>query len=192
MSELDVLEIMNVTQEEDHLLTAQLGDAYGGTPVSDGAEVWHHAGFSSKPGVAEPGKAAAQAVVLVRGGRDIILASRDVRAPGPPLRDGETAIFNCGADGTGTSRVLIRNNGDIEIYSPTLVLLGASASNSAVLGEPLVAALATMAATFNSFVSTFGSHTHSHPMGPTGAPAAGGPTMSDPTGFLSSTVMVQP
>lgn len=195
----DVLEIMAASQDADHVQTLQLGDNTAEKAFSDGAELWQQTGFASRPAKATPGQAAPQALVLVRGGRDVVYATRDVRAPGPQLRPGEVSIFTTGESGTGgQGRVLIRNNGDIEIYSTTLIMLGANAAKSVVLGENLVEALNTIVSGINALAGKFNEHVHVYTeAGVSGGKGKMDPTtstasdLSNPSGLLSSTVKVQ-
>jgi len=99
---------------------AQLGNVAGaGVPESDTAEWWQHDGFMSLPPTATPGASASETVTISRGGRDVVIASRDLRGQqlAGSMQPGETCLYAAGADGKGQSRILLKANGSINLYT---------------------------------------------------------------------------
>jgi phage gp45-like len=99
-------------------ILVQLGDVRGGTD-SDNAEQIQHVGFVSRPSKAQKGKAAAYAVVVEGGDRDVVIGSIDQRGLElyGSLKEGEAAVYAAGEDGTGQARILLKADGGVHIYS---------------------------------------------------------------------------
>lgn len=105
--------------EASKKIIAQTGSVVGKTTDSDNVEWWQHVGFASRPSAVEAGKQAAQAVVMRQGGREVAIASQDLRGLSiyGALADGETCIYATGADGTAQARILLKANGSINLYT---------------------------------------------------------------------------
>lgn len=95
-------------------ISAQTGDSVNGEVECNEAEWWQHVGFASRPSKAEPGKPACQAVSIETTGRDVCIASRDIRGTKiyGSLGNGETCVFANGPDGSGTGLVLLSDDGN--------------------------------------------------------------------------------
>lgn len=100
-------------------ILAQIGNVVGQTVDSDNVEWWQHYGFASRPPKPEPGKSAAQAVVLRGGDHDIAIASQDLRGLElyGQLDHGEVCIYAAGEDGNAQARVLLKKNGSINLFT---------------------------------------------------------------------------
>lgn len=97
-------------------ILANLGDVVSEQSESDEAEWWQHVGFASRPSAPNKlGRTAAQCVALRTGGRDAVIASRDLRgqALAGNLQPGETCIYAAGETGTAQARVLLKKDGSI-------------------------------------------------------------------------------
>jgi hypothetical protein len=114
---LDIL--ASSLNEATNRILVQTGDVVRNTTDSDGVEWWQHVGFVSRPPKPDAGKQAAQGVILKTSGRDVAIASVDQRglALYGNLRDGETALYAAGADGLGQARVVLKDDGSINIYT---------------------------------------------------------------------------
>lgn len=102
-------------QGEKKTVMAMLGD--NATGVADfAAEVWSPAGLASRPSIADPKDAngAANALSINTSGQNIILGLRDARNQElyGDLKPGDTALY-----GGGQGRVLIKNNGSVNLYT---------------------------------------------------------------------------
>ena len=110
---------------KNNTIMVQVGDATvdaqnttGGSP----AEWWQHVGFASRPSpVSGTGKSAdaAQAVVINHTHSDVVIASRDVRYQSiyGSLKQGETALYATGSDGKGQARILLKQDGSINLFT---------------------------------------------------------------------------
>lgn len=85
----------------------------------ENSEWWQHVGFASIPPNVEKGKAAAQALRIVQGAHDYIIASMDARGLDlyGNLKAGETCIYAAGADGKSQGRSLWKGDGSVTHYS---------------------------------------------------------------------------
>jgi len=106
--------------EKTKRILCQTGSNVGeGQPDASEVEHVQHVGFASRPSNNELGKDAASALVLRLGNREIAVASFDER--GLPLygnlKAGETCVYAAGADGAGQARILLKDNGSINLYT---------------------------------------------------------------------------
>ena len=99
-------------------ILVQLGDDRG-APDSDNAEWWQHVGFASLPSIPSPGKASAQVVCVKGGDRDVCTASQDLRGLElyGSLKPGETCVYAAGETGTAQGRMLLKQNGSVNVYT---------------------------------------------------------------------------
>lgn len=112
-------------QTKNNSIMAQLGDAtldQQNTTGEDLSEWWQHIGFASRPSpVSGTGKSsdAAQAITINRSDHDIVIASRDVRSQGiyGALKPGETCLYATGKDGKGQPRILLKQDGSINLFT---------------------------------------------------------------------------
>lgn len=140
-------DILNTTVDSTtRKIQAQLGDITKQVVDSDKAEWWQHYGFYSRPPKPDPGKAAAQAIVLRAGDYDICLASQDLRGLNlyGSLDYGEVAICSAGEDGLGQARVFLKKDGSISAYTKRgnvdsgagmLIQLDAQAGTASILND---------------------------------------------------------
>lgn len=100
-------------------ILAQTGSITGKTPDADNVEWWQHVGFVSRPPKPEPGKAAAQAVVVRQGGNDVAIASQDARGLelAGQLADGEFCVYAPGEDGKAQARILGKKDGSLHLFT---------------------------------------------------------------------------
>jgi hypothetical protein len=100
-------------------ILAQFGDVVKESTETDGAEWWQHVGLASRPSKPQPGKQAAQAVVLKTSDRDVAIASVDQRGLSlyGNLDHGETCLYAAGEDGNAQARVLLKKDGTVAIYT---------------------------------------------------------------------------
>lgn len=115
---LDILSTVRDTVTKTIL--ANLGDVVTEQSESDEAEWWQHVGFASRPSEADKtAHVAAQCVTLRTGGRDAVIASRDLRGQtlAGNLQPGETCIYASGADGASQARILLKDTGMISLYT---------------------------------------------------------------------------
>jgi len=126
---VDILNTIRDTVTQSIL--AQTGDVIGESVFGDRAEWWQHVGFASRPPKPTKGKAAAQGIQIKRSDRDAVIASRDTRGQTiyGALGDGETAIYASGANGTSQGRVLIKDDGSVNLYTTQ----GNSSGGSSIL-----------------------------------------------------------
>lgn len=102
-------------------ITFHTGDVASKTPGWE-AESWQHVGFASRPSsISGTGDSAlaAQALVIPRSDYDIVFATRDTRFQDiyGALKPGETCLYGTGADGTAQGRLLIKDNGSINLFT---------------------------------------------------------------------------
>lgn len=100
-------------------ILAQLGDVVNQDIDADNAEWWQHVGFVSRPPKPLAGKKACQGVVVRKGDHDVVIASKDERGQelAGTLADGETCLYAPGSDGASQARVLLKDNGSINLYT---------------------------------------------------------------------------
>jgi len=118
-TETFVEDMLRTDRTDRGLLTAQLGDVIAESAESQQAEVWQSVGFASRPSKATAGSAAAQAVTIRTSLRDLVVATRDSRSAEMygQLSDGETALYAAGATGTAQARVLLKDDGTINLVT---------------------------------------------------------------------------
>lgn len=114
---LDILS--SVVSAATKRILVQTGDVAKESTETDNAEWWQHIGFASRPAKPEAGKKAAQAVVLKTSDRDVAVASVDQRGLNlyGNLGHGETCVYAAGEDGTSQARILLKNNGNVALYT---------------------------------------------------------------------------
>lgn len=97
----------------------QVGDVVTSTIDSSRVEHWQHYGIASRMPKPDPGKKAAQVILLRTGDYDIALASQDLRGLElyGELGYGEVAIYSAGEDGKGQARGLWKNDGSVSLYT---------------------------------------------------------------------------
>jgi hypothetical protein len=97
----------------------QTGDVANESPEADNVEWWQHAGFVSLPSDPKAKQAACQGVIIRRGDHDVCIASRDLRGLelAGQLKTGETCLYGGGSDGKAQGRMLIKQNGSVNIYT---------------------------------------------------------------------------
>jgi hypothetical protein len=117
----NIYDVLTSTKDETTgTLTYQLGDAINAEVVSDGAESWSHFGFASRPSEVEPSEEdAPQSISIARSDRDLVIAERDVRGQQiyGNLKAGETCLYAAGKDTTGQARILLKQDGGINLYT---------------------------------------------------------------------------
>jgi hypothetical protein len=118
--EVGVEVLSTSVSEETHKILAQTGrNTDEGETHGNNVEWYQHVGFASRPANPEKGKAAAQAFVVRQGGQDIAIASQDLRGADVKgaLGPGETCIYATGEDGTSQPRILLKDDGSINIFT---------------------------------------------------------------------------
>lgn len=97
----------------------QTGNVVGEDADTDNVELWQQVGWASRPSKPTKGKAAAQAITMQRGNRDVCIATQDVRCLEiyGNLKPGETAAFAAGEDGLSQGRTLWKDDGSITHYT---------------------------------------------------------------------------
>jgi hypothetical protein len=97
---------------ETNVILAQIGDSTASVPDADAAEWWQHTGFWSRPALPTQGGASCQGLIIKRGDRDVVYATRDTRNSSiyGKLADGETCV---GAS-TGQARTFYKADGSIQ------------------------------------------------------------------------------
>ena len=110
--------LATVVDSVTNKIRAQLGDVRGATD-SDNAAWVQHVGFASRPSKASPGKAAAQVVAIHESDQDVCIGSQDERGLElyGNLKDGETAIYGSGEDGTSQGRTLYKTDGSVTLLT---------------------------------------------------------------------------
>lgn len=120
------VDILNARRDDEtKSVLVQTGDVVGAasdgaaSAEADDAAWWQHVGLVSLPPKPEAGKAAAQAVVVKRGDRDVVIGSRDLRGQelAGALTYGETCLYAAGEDGKGQARALLKKTGAIALYT---------------------------------------------------------------------------
>lgn len=115
------IDILRTDVEGPNTIMAQVGDATSGSSPEP-AEWWQHVGFASRPSeVSGNGTNAnsAQGIVIVRTDYDLCIASRDTRFQDiyGALKPGETCLYGTGADGSAQGRILIKQNGSVNLFT---------------------------------------------------------------------------
>jgi hypothetical protein len=89
----------------------QIGDSTAQTVDSDGCELWQQSGFASMPQAPVPGQSGCQGIAIKRGDRDLVFATRDVRAANiyGNLAMGETCVYAAGSQ----ARTVYKADGSI-------------------------------------------------------------------------------
>lgn len=100
-------------------ITAQIGDVVSNLVESNNSEWWQHIGFASRPSNPVAGKSAAQTIAITGSENDICIASKDVRGQSiyGNLQPGETCIYASGKNGTSQGRILLKDDGSINIVT---------------------------------------------------------------------------
>jgi len=95
------------------------GDAVAGLTETDDVEWWQHVGYVSRPSKADAGVQSCQALVIRDSKNDVCFSSRDLRGLelAGSLREGETCVYGPGADGKAQGRMLIKDNGNVTLYT---------------------------------------------------------------------------
>lgn len=113
-------DVLGTTRDEaTNSISAQLGNVIVEQATSPGAEWVQHVGFCSLPSKASPKVTAAQVVCVTSSGRDVCIASKDVRGQQlyANLRPGEAVMYAGGADGESQARVACKDDGSTTIYT---------------------------------------------------------------------------
>lgn len=114
--EIDVgVDILGTEVNDAGTISCQTGDVVTKQVACANVEWWQQVGLASRPPKAQPGKAACQGVVIVRGDHDVCIGQRDIRTNRiyGNLKDGETCLFAAGDDGLAQGRVSIKANGRV-------------------------------------------------------------------------------
>lgn len=120
---LDFIQILDVLRtsvsEKTGRIVAQVGNVVGRTVTSVNAYLMQQVGLASRPSKPQAGRASARGVVIQRGSYDVVIATEDDRGLEllGNLKDGETALYAAGETGTAQGRVLIKQDGSINIYT---------------------------------------------------------------------------
>lgn len=120
------VDILNAERDEEtKVVLLQTGDVVGaaegggGTVDGERVEHWQHVGLVSIPPKPEAGKSACQGIVVRRSNHDACIATRDLRGQelAGQLKYGETCIYAAGETGTAQGRVILKQNGSINLYT---------------------------------------------------------------------------
>ena len=113
-----------VVDKTTSTILAMTGDARAPQADTSEAEWWQHIGFLSRPSNPTVGNTDAQGIcgeglVMRRGDRDIVYASRDVRGQSLQgnLAPGETIVYAGGTTGTAQGRVLLKADGSVTTFT---------------------------------------------------------------------------
>lgn len=142
------VDVLGTSQSGGGAILAQTGDVVAQQTDCEGVEVWGPVGYLGRPAKAVPGSTACQAVTLNQGSNDLAIAFRDQRA-NIPIGEGEVVIFAPGADGKGTTRILLQD-GMVTVTAGAVSLAG---------GADFAALSAKVDANFAKIVSLFGGWT---------------------------------
>jgi hypothetical protein len=117
----NIYDVLTSTKDADTgTIMYQLGNVTNSEVNSDGAESWSHFGFASRPSEVQPSADdAPQVISIARSDRDLVVAERDVRGQEiyGQLSAGETCLYAAGQDATGQARILLKQDGGINLYS---------------------------------------------------------------------------
>lgn len=113
------VDILSTVRSAAGTILVALGDVINQRQEDDGAQHYQHVGFASRASTPTAGKAAAQAVVVRRSDRDVVIATTDARTQAMygSLEAGETAIFAGGTDGKAQGRMLLKADGSLNLYT---------------------------------------------------------------------------
>lgn len=106
---------------ETSSIMCQTGDAFSGDPGSE--TVWmQHVGFASRPSKVSPdgnNLSCAQGVILKQSDYDVCIGTRDTRTQTifASIKEGETAVFAAGGDGLSQAKILLKDDGSINLYT---------------------------------------------------------------------------
>lgn len=130
MSIINIADCLGTTVDPSTFsILAQVGNASSGTNngnngpevYSDNNEIWSPPGLISIPaGVSNlPTTVAPQLIYLERPDQNIVLGHKDIRLQDiiGSLQPGETCLFGGGATGTAQGRILIKQDGSVNIYT---------------------------------------------------------------------------
>jgi hypothetical protein len=167
-------DILGTNQGSQGTVLGQTGDVVNEEVASDNVEFWGPIGLIARPAKAVPQQHSCQAITINQGSNDVAIAYRDLRV-NIALADGEVAIFAPGADGTGTTRILLQD-GTITITGGTVnvvgnVVLGA-AGDKAPLDSKVQTELGKIAQAFSSFIPGTGGASFASPYTSPGATAS--------------------
>lgn len=140
--------LSTVLDAATNTILAQLGDVATESTDGDNADWWQHVGFASRPSKPVKKTSAAECVAL-RGNRDAVIASRDVRGQQiyGNLKDGETCTYAGGADGNAQGRVMYKADGSV-----TLMTTDTNTASGKVVAFKLSPTALAFSAPWGSFV----------------------------------------
>jgi hypothetical protein len=138
-------------------IVAQLGNATTENVDHDGAEWWQHTGWASMPAAPTQGAASCQAIAIRHSDRDMVVASKDLRAAKiyANLKPGECCMYAT----VGAARQFCKANGHVVQYT-TVNNDQTSTSHSTDLGPDgfhLVTSFGALSLDKNGFTVTLGS-----------------------------------
>lgn len=119
-----------VLDKVTHAIVAQIGDSTNAVVDSDRAEWWQHTGFASMPAAPTQGAASCQGIAIKHSDRDMVIASRDLRAASiyGNLKPGETCVYAA----TGAARTLYKANGSVVDYTTSDNTAGGTSISAAL------------------------------------------------------------
>lgn len=109
-------DILNsVVDSSTRKMLLQIGDVLKSRVDSRNVEHWQHSGFASRPSKPEPGKQAAQCIIMRNGDYDIAIATQDLRGLElyKNLGYGEAAVYAGGELGKSQGRTVWKGDGSI-------------------------------------------------------------------------------
>ena len=161
-------DILGTNQGSQGTVLGQTGDVVNEEVASDNVEFWGPIGLIARPAKAVPQQHSCQAITINQGSNDVAIAYRDLRV-NIALADGEVAIFAPGADGTGTTRILLQD-GTITITGGTVNVIGnvvlGAAGDKAPLDSKVQAELSAVWSEFGKVATALAAAT----CPPTGGP----------------------
>lgn len=143
------------------VITLQTGDVLGDDPSDQNAELWQHVGFISLPALAQPGKASCQSISINRSTRNIVVATRDIRAASliPSIKPGETFLFAGGPNNSGMCNIYLQNDGSSQTISMQAGTVNISGSVNLSGASDFAALAAKVNANFQAIVTALSSAT---------------------------------
>lgn len=114
------VDILNTEiDEETNSIAAQTGDVRSEQTDSDRTYWFQHVGFKSRPSAPAAGQSAAQGVMLLDGSHNAIIASNDSRGQDlyGNMGPGETCLYAAGEDGGSQGRILLKDDGSVNIMT---------------------------------------------------------------------------